>query len=150
MCWIPSGVLSTFGIDGILQMSSQGCTEGLPAARGDSIKLKKGLTEVPCPAHLSACTCVNEIVPVTDCRKGRGSWGFGQASHSSTLACGVFNFFFFFPPSCLSSALSGLIGSVCNSGSKLIFESTLSLFSPRYRRSCINYALILMFLSYKV
>lgn len=38
---------------------------------------------------------VNEIVPATDCRKRRGSWGFGPASHSRTLACGLFNFFFF-------------------------------------------------------
>lgn len=77
-------------------------------------------------------SCVNEVAPATRPEREEGTRDFGPASHFSTLACGLF-FFFFFP--CLSFALSGLIASVCNSGSKLIFESTLSLFSPRYRGS---------------
>lgn len=74
--------------------------------------------------------CVNEVAPATRPEREEGTRDFGPASRSSTLACGLF----FFSP-CLSFALSGLIASVCNSGSKLIFESTLSLFSPRYRGS---------------
>lgn len=49
-----------------------------------------------CPSQCLDLACVNEIVPVTDWRKRRGDWGFGPASHSSILACGLLNFFFFF------------------------------------------------------
>lgn len=65
-------------------------------------------------------------------RKGRGHQGLWPSI--TFQHTGLWAFFFFFFP-CLSFALSGLIASVCNSGSKLIFESTLSLFSPRYRGS---------------
>lgn len=89
------------------------------------------------PPQCFDLACVNEVVPVSRSEKKKRGLGTGQCHIPARWLVGfLISFFFsFFFPSCLSFALSGLISSVCNSGSRLIFESTLSLFSPRYRGS---------------
>lgn len=76
-------------------MSSQGCTEGLPAAHGDSAKLKKERVKkspMSCPPQCLDLACVNEIVPITDCRKRRGAGDVAILAH--WLVDSLISFFF--------------------------------------------------------
>lgn len=116
--WDPA-----YGQPGVYRGS--GCYSWWFCRTGGRVKTHEQFTPV-----LGPCLC-EWVVPVTRSEKGR-LWTLAQRHVPAEWLVG-FLISFFFP--CLSFALSGLIGSVCNSGSKLIFESTLPLFSPRYHGS---------------